>query len=163
MNALRAGGNVLVATDAAGRVLELAFLFEQCWSREQQFANMTLALLSNVAQQVLEFARSLLEWSSEKLLAQVPTRNPFDLPHVRLVHTLEQVRALAARGPTVALAAGYELEAGLARALFLEWAGAPNNAVILTNRSARGTLCRFLIDNKPVRYEQLNSAECTVH
>ena len=132
-------------------MLELAFLLEQCWSREQQFENMTLTLLSNVAQQVLEFARSLLEWSSEKLLAQVPAHNPFDLPHVRVVHTLDQLRALAARGPTVALASGYDLEVGFARSLFLEWVGSPNNAVILTSRSARGTLSRFLIDNKQVR------------
>lgn len=155
LKALRAGGNVLIATDAAGRVLELAFLLEQCWSREQQFENMTLAIVSNVAQLVLEFARSLLEWSSEKLLAQVPAHNPFDLPHVRLVHTLEQLRALSARGPTVALTSGYDLEVGLARSLFLEWVGSPNNAVILTNRSARGTLCRFLIDNKQVLYMSL--------
>ena len=96
---MRRDGNVLICVDTAGRVLELALLLEQLWRNEQSglFAY-SLALLNNFSYQVIHFARSQVEWMSEKIVRQFEeTRaNPFHLRYVKLCHDLndlEKVRA----------------------------------------------------------------------
>ena len=50
LQTLRGGGNVLVAVDTAGRVLELAHMLEQLWrNQESGLRAYSLALLNNVA------------------------------------------------------------------------------------------------------------------
>lgn len=68
LQTLRGGGNVLVAVDTAGRVLELAHMLEQLWrNQESGLRAYSLALLNNVAYNVNEFAKSQIEWMSDKL------------------------------------------------------------------------------------------------
>lgn len=59
LHTLRNGGNVLVAVDTAGRVLELAHMLDQLWrSKDSGLSPYSLALVNNVAYNVLEFAKS---------------------------------------------------------------------------------------------------------
>jgi len=59
LNTLRNGGNVLIAVDTAGRVLELAHMLDQLWrSKESGLHPYSLALLNNLAFNVIEFAKS---------------------------------------------------------------------------------------------------------
>ncbi|CAG9105608.1 unnamed protein product [Plutella xylostella] len=59
LSGLRGGGCVLVCTDTAGRVLELAHMLDQLWrNRDSGLTAYSLLLLSNVTYNVLEFAKS---------------------------------------------------------------------------------------------------------
>lgn len=75
METLRGDGNVLIAVDTAGRVLELAQLLDQIWrTKDAGLGAYPLALLNNVSYNVVEFSKSqvLLTvcffFTSEKLL-----------------------------------------------------------------------------------------------
>lgn len=59
LSTLRGGGSVLVCTDTAGRVLELAHMLDQLWrNKDSGLVAYSLLLLSNVSYNVLEFAKS---------------------------------------------------------------------------------------------------------
>ena len=59
LQTLRNNGNVLVAVDTAGRVLELAHMLDQLWrNKESGLLAYSLALLNNVSYNVVEFAKS---------------------------------------------------------------------------------------------------------
>merc|ERR1712013_656051 len=80
LTTLRGGGNVLVAVDTAGRVLELAHMMDQLWgNKDSGLLAYSLALLNNVAFNVVEFAKSQIDWMSEKLMNMFREKrsNPF--------------------------------------------------------------------------------------
>lgn len=59
LHTLRNGGNVLIAVDTAGRVLELAHMLDQLWrTKDSGLSPYSLALVNCVAYNVLEFAKS---------------------------------------------------------------------------------------------------------
>ncbi|KAF2359510.1 Zn-dependent metallo-hydrolase RNA specificity domain [Trinorchestia longiramus] len=152
----RGGGNVLVATDTAGRVLEICHLLEQMWStRESGLSAYTLAVLSNTSYHVMHFAKQMIEWMSEKLTKSFDSSrsNPFSLKHVKFCHTLSDLAQLPS--PKVVLASFPDLECGFSRELFMQWASSSKNSIILTSRTGEGTLARRLIDNPNVRMFKL--------
>jgi len=144
---LRNSGNVLVCVDTAGRVLELAHMVDQLWSnKDSGLLAYSLALLNNVAFNVVEFAKSQIEWMSEKLMKLMGEKkaNPFQFKHLKLCHSMAEVNKVPA--PKVVLASMPDMECGFARDLFLQWCSNPKNSVILTSRSSPGTLGRDLIN-----------------
>jgi len=145
---LRNSGNVLVCVDTAGRVLELAQLVDQVWSnKDSGLLAYSLALLNNVAFNVNEFAKSQIEWMSDKLMKQMGDRkaNPFQFKHLKLCHSMAEVNKVPA--PKVVLASMPDMECGFARDLFLQWCSNPKNSLILTSKASEGTLARDLQDN----------------
>ena len=148
LSTLRNSGNVLVCVDTAGRVLELAHMVDQLWSnKDSGLLAYSLALLNNVAFNVVEFAKSQIEWMSEKLMKLMGEKkaNPFQFKHLKLCHSMAEVNKVPA--PKVVLASMPDMECGFARELFLQWCSNPKNSVILTSRSSPGTLGRDLITN----------------
>merc|ERR1719167_1985441 len=146
LTTLRGSGNVLVCVDTAGRVLELAHMVDQLWSnKDSGLLAYSLALLNNVAFNVVEFAKSQIEWMSEKLMKLMGEKkaNPFQFKHLKLCHSMAEVNKVPA--PKVVLASMPDMECGFARDLFLQWCSNPKNSVILTSRSSPGTLARQLI------------------
>ena len=70
-------------------MLELAQLVDQVWSnKDSGLLAYSLALLNNVAFNVNEFAKSQIEWMSEKLMKQMGDRkaNPLQFKHLKLCH-----------------------------------------------------------------------------
>lgn len=148
LTTLRGSGNVLVCVDTAGRVLELAHMVDQLWSnKDSGLLAYSLALLNNVAFNVVEFAKSQIDWMSEKLMNMMRNQrnNPFQFRHLKLCHSMAEVNKVPA--PKVVLASMPDMECGFARELFLQWCSNPKNSVILTSRSSPGTLARDLIVN----------------
>jgi len=146
LTTLRASGNVLVCVDTAGRVLELAHMMDQLWgNKDSGLLAYSLALLNNVAFNVVEFAKSQIDWMSEKLMNMFREKrsNPFQFRHLKLCHSMAEVNKVPA--PKVVLASMPDMECGFARELFLQWCSNPKNSVILTSRSSPGTLARQLI------------------
>lgn len=146
LTTLRGSGNVLVCVDTAGRVLELAHMVDQLWSnKDSGLLAYSLALLNNVAFNVVEFAKSQIDWMSEKLMNMMREKrsNPFQFRHLKLCHSMAEVNKVPA--PKVVLASMPDMECGFARELFLQWCSNPKNSVILTSRSSPGTLGRDLV------------------
>lgn len=144
----RRGGNVLLAVDTAGRVLELSQLLDQLWRNPDSglFAY-SLALLNNVSYNVVEFAKSLVEWMSDKVMKtfEVGRANPYQFKYCKLCHNLTELADVPS--PKVVLASMQDLTSGFAKDLFVEWAEDEKNSVIFSTRTAPGSLARKLIEN----------------
>lgn len=169
LQTLRNNGNVLVTVDTAGRVLELAHMLEQLWkNKESGLLAYSLALLNNVCYNVVEFAKSQIEWMSDKLMKSFEgaRNNPFQFKNLQLCHTLAELQKVPS--PKVVLCSTTDMESGFSRELFLQWASNPNNSIIITSRygllkyfgvtfkinqffssnsSSPGTLARDLLEN----------------
>ncbi|RXG68189.1 putative cleavage and polyadenylation specificity factor subunit 2 [Armadillidium vulgare] len=148
----RTGGSVLVATDTAGRVLEMTHMLEQMWStKESGLSAYTLAILSNTGYHAIHFAKQMIEWMSDKLIKafDVQRNNPFSFKHVKFCHNINDLNRLPS--PKVVLSSFPDLECGYARELFIQWATNPKNTIVLTCRTGPGTLARVLIDNPEIQ------------
>ncbi|KAF2897395.1 hypothetical protein ILUMI_08780 [Ignelater luminosus] len=148
LQTLRNNGNVLVAVDTAGRVLELAHMLDQLWrNKESGLLAYSLALLNNVSYNVVEFAKSQIEWMSDKLMRSFEgaRNNPFQFKHLQLCHSMQELAKVPS--PKVVLASSPDMESGFSRELFLQWCSNANNSIIITTRTSPGTLSRDLVDN----------------
>uniref|UniRef100_A0A3Q3WY85 Cleavage and polyadenylation specificity factor subunit 2 n=1 Tax=Mola mola TaxID=94237 RepID=A0A3Q3WY85_MOLML len=148
METLRGDGNVLIAVDTAGRVLELAQLLDQIWrTKDAGLGVYPLALLNNVSYNVVEFSKSQVEWMSDKLMRcfEDKRNNPFQFRHLTLCHSLTDLARVPS--PKVVLCSQPDLESGFSRELFIQWCQDSKNSIILTYRTTPGTLARYLIDN----------------
>lgn len=66
----RNGGNVLVATDTGGRVLEMTHMLEQMWNtKESGLSAYSLAILSNTGYHVIHFAKQMVGCSRRILVS----------------------------------------------------------------------------------------------
>lgn len=141
LQTVRRGGNALVAVDTAGRVLELAYMLDQFW-REPESGLMTYSfvLLSFMSLNVIEFAKSQVEWMSDKIMRSFEGQrnNPFQFKYLQLCNSIDMLAKV--REPYVVLASQPDLESGFSRQLFAMWAQNPNNSIILTQRSSPNTL-----------------------
>ncbi|KAM3727853.1 putative cleavage and polyadenylation specificity factor subunit [Dirofilaria immitis] len=118
LGTVRDGGDVMIVIDTAGRVLEIAHLLDQLWhNAEAGLMTYNLVMLSHVASSVVEFAKSQVEWMSDKVLKSFE----------------------------VVLVSGLDMESGFSRELFLEWCTDVKNSVIVTGRSGDRTLGARLI------------------
>ncbi|XP_025989927.1 probable cleavage and polyadenylation specificity factor subunit 2 [Solenopsis invicta] len=147
LQTLRGGGNVLVSVDTAGRVLELAHMLDQLWrNKESGLLAYSLALLNNVSYNVVEFAKSQIEWMSDKLMRSFEgaRNNPFQFKHLQLCHSMAELNQVPS--PKVVLASTPDMECGFSRELFLQWCSNTQNSIILTSRTSPGTLARDLVE-----------------
>ncbi|XP_053969737.1 probable cleavage and polyadenylation specificity factor subunit 2 [Anastrepha ludens] len=148
LQTVRNNGNVLIAVDTAGRVLELAHMLDQLWkNKESGLMAYSLAMLNNVSYNVIEFAKSQIEWMSDKLMKtfEGARNNPFQFRHMQLCHNLAELAKMPS--PKVVLASTPDMECGFTRELFVQWAANPLNSIIITSRSSHGTLAMDLIEN----------------
>ncbi|KRY16231.1 Cleavage and polyadenylation specificity factor subunit 2 [Trichinella patagoniensis] len=147
LKTLRSGGNVLIVVDTAGRVLELVQLLDQLWhNAEAGLLLYSLIFMNSVAFNVVEFAKSQVEWMSERMLRMFEEgrNNPFQFRHAQLCHSLAELTRL--RSPKVVLASQPDLDSGFSRELFLDWCIDAKNCIILTSRARIGSLCSKLIE-----------------
>lgn len=157
LQTMRRDGNVMIAVDTAGRMLELAQLLDQMWrSTESGLTTYSLALLNNVSFNVVEFAKSQVEWMSDKIMRAFEDHrsNPYHFKHLKLCHNLSELGRIPE--PKVVLCSQPDLQSGFSRDLFVAWCGNPKNSIILTNRTSPRSLARWLIDhpdNKTVTME----------
>ncbi|GMH42787.1 hypothetical protein BSKO_10706 [Bryopsis sp. KO-2023] len=139
MSTLRDGGNVLIPTDTAGRVLELIILLEEYWSKHR--IAYPLALLSTVAYSTMEFAKSQLEWMNDAVTEafERDRDNPFQCRYLQVCHSCEEVANLPSQ-PKVVLASMNSMECGMSSELLVQWAGDAKNLIILMDHVQEGTL-----------------------
>ncbi|KAJ7974176.1 Cleavage and polyadenylation specificity factor subunit 2 [Quillaja saponaria] len=145
---LRAGGNVLLPVDSAGRVLELLLIMESYWADES--LSYPIFFLTYVASSTVDYIKSFLEWMSDSITKsfELTGENAFLLKHVTLLVNKTELDK-ATDGPTVVLASMASLEAGFSHDIFVEWATDPKNRVLFTERGQFGTLARMLQADPP--------------
>mmetsp|Transcript_30814 Transcript_30814/g.80643 ORF Transcript_30814/g.80643 Transcript_30814/m.80643 type:complete len:792 (+) Transcript_30814:220-2595(+) len=144
---LRRDGDVLVMTDTAGRVLEILQVFERTWAKNPGLSVYKLVLLTACPDQVIEHARTNVEFMSKQIKEKMEQRggeNPFDLRHVTRITSMDDLRIIP--GKKVILCSQDGLSSGLGREIFIRLAGNKNNAVCFTGRPPPGTLGRRLVD-----------------
>lgn len=166
VGAVRQGGNVLLPCDTAGRVLELALILDDYWTRHR--LGYRLILVNHVAKTTVDFARSQLEWMGTAVNARFSSSrtNPFNFRHVRVLPSIEAAEALT--GIKVILASDTSLEFGVARKLFFNWASRKRARILFTSRPAPGSLgdtllrasvpCKLQVKN--YREVKLRGEEC---
>eukprot|EP00052_Salpingoeca_macrocollata_P031861 m.323696 g.323696 ORF g.323696 m.323696 type:complete len:745 (-) comp29922_c0_seq1:38-2272(-) len=143
LSTLGRDGSVLLATDIAGRVLELLLLLDQAWTKAG-LAAFPLIFLNSLVNNVLEFARITVEYMSDRLLQTLDTAVPFALPNVRLVRSLHELDRIP--GPKVVLSSLDGLTAGLSQQLLFRWHDDPKNLLLFTSRPCPGSLGRRIWD-----------------
>ncbi|KAJ3290511.1 cleavage and polyadenylation specificity factor subunit 2 [Rhizoclosmatium sp. JEL0117] len=148
-SSLRSGGNVLIPVASTTRSLELTFLLEDYWARNQDLAKNFphIYFLSPMSPRVLHAARRNTEWMGQgiaKLLTQQDHRLPFDFRHITAIQSLEEIDQSPT--PKVIFASSMSLESGFSRQIFLEWCQSQTNLVLLPDRGDPGTLARQIYD-----------------
>ncbi|KAF7489647.1 Cleavage and polyadenylation specificity factor subunit 2 [Sarcoptes scabiei] len=141
---LRNFGSVLIGTDTAGRILELSHMLDQFWRSEPGLQAYSIVLLIILAINVFEFAKSLVEWMSDKLMRgfEGQRNNPFAFKHIQLCHNLIELKRV--NEPMVVLASQPDFECGFTREIFSHSHKTQKNRIILTQRSFRGSLADCL-------------------
>jgi cleavage and polyadenylation specificity factor subunit 2 len=133
------GGNVLIACDTAGRVLELALVLDSIFSSEKAgLENVNLVICSNVSQSTFDHAKNMIEWMSDRVIQKFTQKReqPYEFKNAKLCPD-----------PKVVLATPVDMENGFSRDLFVHMSNHPKNMIILTSRTPPGTLSRKLIDS----------------
>ncbi|TKY45201.1 Cleavage and polyadenylation specificity factor subunit 2 [Spatholobus suberectus] len=145
---LRAGGNVLLPVDTAGRVLELILMLESYWADEN--LNYPIYFLTYVASSTIDYVKSFLEWMSDSIAKsfEKTRENIFLLKYVTLLINKTELDN-APDGPKVVLASMASLEAGFSHDIFVEWANDVKNLVLFTERGQFATLARMLQADPP--------------
>lgn len=145
---LRAGGNVLLPVETAGRVLELILILESYWADES--LSFPIYFLTYVASSTIDYVKSFLEWMSDSIAKsfEQTRENIFLLKYVKLIVNKSDLEN-APEGPKVVLASMASLEAGFSHDIFVEWANDVKNLVLFTERGQFATLARMLQADPP--------------
>uniref|UniRef100_A0A061RWX8 Cleavage and polyadenylation specificity factor subunit 2 n=1 Tax=Tetraselmis sp. GSL018 TaxID=582737 RepID=A0A061RWX8_9CHLO len=118
ISTLRGDGNVLLPVDSAGRALELLLMLDSHWTDRRIVY--PLIFMNHQAYNVVEFAKSQLEWMSDALSSKFSRSrdhpNPFETRCLKLMHDTSELAALPP-GPVVVVATSPSLEAGLSGAV----------------------------------------------
>jgi cleavage and polyadenylation specificity factor subunit 2 len=149
METLRNEGNVLIPCETAGRSLELFQILGNHWSTNK-IGLYHLIFLSPMAYNVLEFARSQLEWMSDNLSKAFYNGgpNPFYLPSLKISTSLRDVEKNHP-GPKVVLCTDASLSCGLSKEVLLRWGGDPRCKIIFTDISDQNSLAYELRSQVP--------------
>ena len=125
METLRGRGSVLIPCESCARSLELFQLLGSHWV-EQKLGLDHLVFLSPMAYNILEYARSQLEWMTNSLSTAFfnGKTNPFELPPLKIATSVRELEK-AYPGPKVVIATDGALACGLAKELLLRWGGNP--------------------------------------
>ncbi|CAK8532604.1 unnamed protein product [Lathyrus sativus] len=155
---LRAGGNVLLPVDTAGRILELVLMLESYWADEN--LNYPIYFLTYVASSTIDYVKSFLEWMSDSIAKsfEQTRENIFLLKNITLLVNKTDLDN-APEGPKVVLASMASLEAGFSHDIFVDWGNDVKNLVFFTERGQFGTLARMLQADPPPKAVKVTVSE----
>jgi cleavage and polyadenylation specificity factor subunit 2 len=156
------GGIVLIPTDSSARVLELAYLLEHAWRKENTdddspLRTTKLYLASKNIGATMRYTRSMIEWMDDSIVREFETHTgsqpkksgdqdgagplPFDFKHLRLLErrgqidrVLNETDNLGRSVGKVIIASDTSLEWGFSRDVLRKIADDSRNLVILTER-----------------------------
>lgn len=163
MSTLKNGGNVLIPSDSAGRCLELLLTLYGSFQKHKDFNNYHLVFLSYTSKNTLNSAKSMLEWMAETCQKELNKnqKNVFEFKELLICQTIQEFKSCI-KYPYVCIATNESLECGFSQQLFIDLSQHSSNQILLTQRSAPGTLASKLIDiinddgnkNRNVQFEK---------
>lgn len=145
MKTLREGGNVIIPCESVSRILEWLQLFAKHWI-SNKLGLYHLVYLSHMSRNILEYARSQLEWMSNSLSEPFYNGkpNPFDLPPVRVFTNIKDMEKKC-NGPKVIFCTDSSLSFGLSKELLLRYGGDPRNKLIFIDEAYESSLCADIV------------------
>lgn len=154
MDTVRMEGNVLIPCETAGRTLEILQILGKYWADNKFTGMYHLCFLSPMGKNVLEFAKSQLEWMSDSISRGFYTGkpNPFALSNLNICSSIKEILLLG-NGPKVVLVTDASLSMGMSKELLLRWGGDPRCRVIFVDQPDPGTLAaeiRLIASNPPI-------------
>lgn len=171
LETLQQGGNVLIACDTAGRVLELCFMLDKLWNnKELGFPAYSLALVNSVSSKMIDIAKSTIEFMSDAILKDFDSsrENPFSFKYLQLKQRLdardealkhEALSSLPQDARMTVLATQPDLESGYSRDLFTLWCQDERNSIIFTQRPGPNTLGEQIFNMPSTADERLIDLE----
>eukprot|EP00658_Telonema_sp_P-2_P059075 TRINITY_DN4776_c0_g1_i1.p1 TRINITY_DN4776_c0_g1~~TRINITY_DN4776_c0_g1_i1.p1 ORF type:complete len:493 (+),score=108.85 TRINITY_DN4776_c0_g1_i1:105-1583(+) len=148
VDVLRNGGNVLLPTDAAERSLALMVALDQHWRENPGLQRQySLVFLCEPGGTVMEKLGGLIEYLSDacKKAFNSKGNNLFDLKYVQMVRSLDHLSYF--KSPMVVLSTQPDMNSGMSRQLFSQWALDQSNSILFTTRGIQGTLQHDLLQN----------------
>ena len=129
VDAVTAGGKVLIPCDALSVAQELALVLEAHWERVGSgFASsVPIYVSSNLSQKVNTLCKLVPSWTRSASAHDARRSSAFDF---RYIHSFD-ASMLDLPGPCVLLAAPSMLTSGLSLEAFIMWANEPKNVVLL--------------------------------
>lgn len=142
VEALRAGGSVLIPVDVTSRALEVGRVLDQYWSSNA--LPYPITIVSPVAKRTFRLAKSMLEYMNDALASMFSHSkdNPVQFRHVKLASSLDEL----SEGPQVILASSSSLNCGPSRGLFNQWCAVSSNVLLLVQKGEQNSLSRSLHD-----------------
>lgn len=173
-NTIRSGRSILMPVDASARLLELLVLLDQHWAYAYPTARFPLCLVSTTGREVIERARTLMEWMTKQWAAkgkedgdanedrsnknrtgggrgnqavqQAPS-SPLDFKYLRVFSSMKAMDdVLAQSDAKLVLAWPPSMAYGPSRKYFARMASNERDVVLLTSRGEPDTLTRWLWD-----------------
>ena len=143
---LRNMGNVLIPCESCSRVLEALQLLARHWIDDRKALD-HLVFLSPMSFNLLELARSQLEWMTDSLSERFYNGkpNPFELPPVKIATSIRELEKLYP-GPKVVLATDASLQCGTGKELLLRWGGNPLNRIVMLDVPDVGSIAAEVLD-----------------
>nr|ODO01039.1 cleavage and polyadenylation specificity factor subunit 2 [Cryptococcus depauperatus CBS 7855] len=158
--------SILLPVDPAPRLLELLLLLDQHWTHKRDVWPHPLCIVSKTAQDMVVFARSLVEWMGGMVKnsgvdvvdvgkgkrsrgAKIMSSEfgALDFKHVQFFATpTELLQTYPLNRPKLVLAIPPTMSHGPSRFLFTSLAAVEGNVILLTSRSEEQTLARDLYD-----------------
>ncbi|PWN48381.1 hypothetical protein IE53DRAFT_389433 [Violaceomyces palustris] len=168
---IQSGNSVFFPVDPSARLLELLVLLDQHWAYAYPHAKFPLCLVSRTGKEVVERARTYMEWMTRewatkssganadeedgKAKAQKKGRgmknnapsSPLEFKYLKIFSTIAQMdEAIGTTQAKVVLAVPPSMTHGPSRRLFARFAQNPNDVVIMIQRGQPGSIARWLWD-----------------
>ena len=137
-------------------MLEALQLLARHWIDDRKALD-HLVFLSPMSFNLMELARSQLEWMTDSLSERFYNGkpNPFELPPVKIATSIRELEKLYP-GPKVVLATDASLQCGNGKELLLRWGGNPLNRIVLLDVPDLGSMAANVLEksrNPPVVLE----------
>ncbi|KAF1745398.1 hypothetical protein MXB_3697, partial [Myxobolus squamalis] len=126
------GGNTMIVTDTAGRVLELLLFLSELYNSEELLKNIASIFVNHVATHVIELAKFQLEWMNENLLKmfQSDSKNPFIFDFLKISHNVDDLNEI--HKPTIIIISDVCVENGKGFEFLIRFCKNPFNKIIFT-------------------------------
>eukprot|EP01064_Diplonema_japonicum_P002084 TRINITY_DN11342_c0_g3_i1.p1 TRINITY_DN11342_c0_g3~~TRINITY_DN11342_c0_g3_i1.p1 ORF type:complete len:795 (+),score=202.69 TRINITY_DN11342_c0_g3_i1:48-2432(+) len=169
MGTLRRDGNILIPTDATGRVMELMLMMENHWKSvygDGGTAPYSIVFLCEYGECTVAMAEQALEFASDSVRQIFEARglNPLSFiarGAVKFCRTRGELEDIT--GPKVVFATPASVDIGYSLDLMLKWGENPRNAIIIIDKSGEDTVARRLAEYANSQGQGDNSIFIEVH
>ncbi|XP_026189826.1 endoribonuclease YSH1 [Cyclospora cayetanensis] len=141
-DAVSRGGKVLLPVFALGRAQELLLILDDHWRSHPALQRVPIFFVSPLSAKSMAVFEAFVDLCGDELRQRaLQGEKPFDLRHVHIVRSLDDIAAhIHGVTPCVLLAAPGMLQSGPSRDAFEAWGGSARNLIVLTGYTVRGTL-----------------------